>query len=294
MPHRLKPSELVLNPDGSIYHLNLHPDEIADTIFLVGDPDRVEAVSNYFDHVDVRKQKREYITHTGTIGSKKFSVVSTGIGSGGIDIVLNELDALANIDLKNRVVKNTFKKLRFIRLGTSGALQSDIPVDDCVVSTYGIGLDGTVLYYDWKNTINEEKILRQCHEKFSSMPIVDAMYVAEASASLVQLFEKNKMGFLGITLTCPGFYGAQNRHLRAPLARDNLFSSALQLKFENQVITNLEMETAAIYGLSRLLQHEACSISTIIANRDKQIFSKNPEKAVDLMIQKAVAILSNQ
>jgi uridine phosphorylase len=291
MIKRLMDSELILNSDGSIYHLNLLPEDIADTIILVGDPNRVKQVSKYFDRIDVQKTKREFVAHTGMIGSQRISVVGTGIGAGNIDITISELDALVNIDLKNRVVKDSQRKLRFIRLGTSGSLQHDIPVDHLLISSYGIGSDGLMLYYDWQNNANEKKLLNRCREKFASIPIVNAMYVASGAHELIDLFHKKEIGFLGMTLTCPGFYGAQNRQLRAQLANPEMFTIARELEFENQTITNLEMETAAIYGMARLLGHDACSISAIIANRSTQTFSTDPDKTVDDMIQKVLAVV---
>lgn len=291
MSHCLMESELVLNSDGSVYHLNLLPEDLAETIILVGDPNRVRQVSKHFDRIDVEKTKREFVTHTGRIGSKRFSVVGTGIGAGNIDIAMSELDALVNIDLKTRTIKEKHRSLRFVRLGTSGSLQENIPVDSFLISSFGIGLDGLMSYYQWQNNADEKKLLSLCHEKFSAMPIVNAMYAAQAAPNLLQLFEKNKLGFTGITLTCPGFYGAQNRQLRAPLSEHNLFSIAQRIRFENNVITNLEMETSAIYGMARLLGHEACSISAIMANRYTQTFSTQPDKTVEQLIQKALEIL---
>lgn len=284
-------SELILNPNGSVYHLNLLPEDVADTIILVGDPNRVAEVSQHFDHIEVKKTKREFVTHTGTIGAKRFSVVGTGIGAGNIDIAINELDALFNIDLKNRVIKDTHRKLRFVRLGTSGALRPSIPIDSCVISAYGVGLDGIVMYYDWHHTENEERLALQCKEVFASLPMVNALYVAAGSHTLIELFEQKKMGQVGITLTCPGFYGAQDRRLRAKLSHPDFLSLAKRVQFDAIPMTNLEMETAAIYGLARLLNHDACSISAIVANREEHVFSQNPEKTIDTMIQKALEIL---
>src|SRR3990167_1011446 len=291
MTQRLMDSELILNADGSIYHLNLLPEDIADTIILVGDPNRVKQVSKYFDRIEIQKTKREFVTHTGVIGSKRISVVGTGIGAGNIDIVMNELDALANIDLKNRSIKNNHKKLHFIRLGTSGSLQDNIPVDSLLISSYAIGLDGLVLYYDWKNNSDEKKLLIICREKFSALPVAQSIYVASGAKTFIELFQKNKLGFTGITLTCPGFYGAQNRQLRARLSEPTIFSVAREIKFEDQTVANLEMETAAIYGMARLLGHDACSISAIIANRSTQTFSTDPDKTIDEMIQKVLEVL---
>lgn len=291
MTHYLMESELILNTDGSIYHLNLLPEDIADTIILVGDPNRVKQVSKYFDHIEIQKTKREFITHTGTIGKKRISVVGTGIGGGNIDITINELDALVNIDLKKRMIRDEHKQLKIIRLGTSGALQENVPVDSLLISSYAIGLDGLLSYYEWKNSEKEKELLKITRENFSELPALQSIYAASGSEELVSLFLKNEIGFSGITLTCPGFYGAQNRQLRAPLMEHNIFSMARKIHFENQVVTNLEMETAAIYGLARILGHQACSISAIIANRYAQTFSVNPDKIVDEMIQKVLTII---
>lgn len=287
----LTSSELILNPDGGVYHLNLLPEDVADTIILVGDPNRVAEVSRYFDCIEVKKSKREFVTHTGTIGHKRLSVVGTGIGAGNIDIAMNELDALFNIDLKNRLLKESHHQLRFVRLGTSGALRPTIPVDSCIISSFGVGLDAVVMYYDWQNNAEEAALSTQCKMVFNDLAFVDALYAAQGAKTLVSLFEKHGMGQLGITLTCPGFYGAQDRQLRAKVAHPDFLSLAKKVHFNDVSMTNLEMETAAIYGMARLLNHEACSISAIIANREQQIFSQDPQKTIDRMIQKALEIL---
>ncbi len=291
MTSQLMESELILNPDGSIYHLSLLPEDIADTVILVGDPNRVEKVSRHFDHIEIKKSKREFVTHTGTLSGKRLTVIGTGIGGGNIDITMNELDALVNIDLKTRMIKDNHKKLRIVRMGTSGALQENIPVDSLLVSSFGIGLDGLVSYYEWQNNQDEKALLALCYEHFASLKTVSAMYVASAAPSLVEFFHSKQIGFTGITLTCPGFYGAQHRQLRAPLIEHDVFSMARKINFKNNVVTNLEMETAAIYALARILNHDACSISAIIANRYSQTFSVDPEKIVDMMIEKVLAVL---
>lgn len=293
MTSQIRESELILNSDGSIYHLNLLPEDVADTVILVGDPNRVEKVSRHFDHIDVKKSKREFVTHTGTLSGKRVTVVGTGIGAGNIDITLNELDALVNIDLKTREVKETQKQLRIIRMGTSGALQEHVPVDSLLVSSFGIGFDGLVSFYEWENTADENALLAMCREYFSPLKVVNAMYTASASSSLVDFFVKRNIAQAGITLTCSGFYGAQNRQLRAPVIEHDIFSMARKIHFKNNVVTNLEMETAAIYGLSRILGHQACSISAIVANRDAQTFSANPEKVVEKMIETVLENLSD-
>lgn len=291
MTHYLMESELILNSDGSIYHLNLLPEDVANTVILVGDPNRVKQVSKHFDHIDVQKTKREFVTHTGTIGKKRITVIGTGIGGGNIDITLNELDALVNIDFKKRMIKESHQQLDIIRLGTSGALQENIPVDSLLISMFAIGLDGLLSYYEWKNSDAEKKLLALSREHFAALPALQSLYVAAGDDEWISLFLKKEIGLSGITLTCPGFYGAQNRQLRAPLMEHNIFSMARNIHFENQVVTNLEMETAAIYGLSRILGHRACSISAIIANRYAQTFSEHPDKVVEEMIQKVLDIL---
>ncbi|PIZ04783.1 MAG: phosphorylase [Gammaproteobacteria bacterium CG_4_10_14_0_8_um_filter_38_16] len=291
MTDRIMESELILNTDGSIYHLNLLPEDIADTIILVGDPNRVKQVSKHFDHIELQKTKREFVTHTGLIGKKRLTVVGTGIGGGNIDITMNELDALVNVDLKNRIIKKEHRQLRFIRLGTSGALQKNTPVDSILISTFGLGLDGLLSYYKWENQVDEKALLKIAQDSFSELKAVQSMYVAAGAKELIELFHKNGIQFSGITLTCPGFYGAQNRQIRAPLTEHSVFTMARKIGYKNDIVTNLEMETAAIYGLARILDHRACSISAIIANRDAQTFSPNPEKTVADMIQTVLTIL---
>lgn len=286
----LTPSELILNPDGSVYHLNLLPQDIADTIILVGDPNRVAEVSRHFDRIDVKKSKREFVTHTGMMGKKRLSVVGTGIGAGNIDITMNEIDALFNIDLETRTIKKTHQSLRFIRLGTSGALQPDIAVDSLVISRYAVGMDGLVRYYDWQETADEKALRLIAQEAFATLPVVHSLYAAAGSEVLTKLF--SSLGKAGITLTSPGFYGAQDRRLRIPVSQPDFLSFARQVHFKDCVVTNLEMETAAIYGLARLLGHEACSISAIVANREQQVFSEQPQKTIDAMIEQALGVLS--
>ena len=291
MTDRLMESELILNPDGSIYHLNLQPEDIADNIILVGDPNRVKLVSRYFDRIEVQKTKREFVTHTGTIGNKRISVVGTGIGGGNIDITINELDALVNIDLKERIIRSEHRELKIIRLGTSVALQENIPVDSLLISSYGIGLDGLVSYYEWENNADEKALLALAREQFSGLAAVQSMYVAAGSPELIERLLSHQIGLVGITLTCPGFYGAQNRQLRARLSEKNIFTMAKKIHFKNNVVTNLEMETAAIYGLARILGHKACSVSAIVANRFAQTFSADPEKIIDDMIKKVLEVI---
>lgn len=283
-------SELILNARGAIYHLDLRPDELADTIITVGDPDRVKAVSKHFDHIEGRYQHREFVTHTGRIGAKRLSVVSTGIGTDNIDIVLNELDALANIDLATRLPREEPVSLRVIRLGTSGSLQENIPVDSFVVSSHGLGLDNLLPFYTYHNTPEELQLLEAFRGQIRMHPNAARPYLIEASAALAGLFTD---GFHhGITVTCPGFYAPQGRQLRGHLSHPELIDQLTGFSFENRHITNFEMETAGIYGLGRVLGHECLSISAIVANRIRKEFSKDGNAAVESLIAKALGILA--
>ncbi|MEI6595836.1 MAG: nucleoside phosphorylase [Bacteroidota bacterium] len=272
-------SELVLNDDGSIYHLHLLPEDIADTILLVGDQDRVPEVSKYFDSIEVKKHKREFYTHTGFIGKKRISVISTGIGTDNIDIVINELDALANIDLQKREEKKEKKSLKFIRIGTSGSLQKSIEVDSIVASSHGLGLDGTLNFYPMVFTNHElelqAKIATQLDISFVNS------YVTQSPGNILSLFPELAKG---ITATCCGFYAPQGRVLRAGVKVPNLIERLSKVDINGLCVTNFEMETAAIYGLAKLLGHEAVSVNAIVANRITHQFSKQPHKTIDQTI----------
>lgn len=286
---RIAESELIINDRGAIYHLDVRPEELGHTVITVGDPDRVQQVSKYFDTIEHKRKHREFVTHTGTIGNKRLSVVSTGIGPDNIDIVVNELDALVNIDFVGRTVKPELTKLNIIRLGTSGALQADIPVDSIVVSTHGLGIDNLLNYYKHDNNDEEMQIVQQfvAHTQISchfSQP-----YIGTAGSALLKHFVN---GFHhGITITCPGFYGPQGRVLRLGLTNPDLIDRLTEFTFGNHRITNFEMETSAIYGLGRLLGHQCISLSTIVANRINKEFSKDGVAAVDSMIEKALTII---
>ncbi len=278
----IQASELILNPDGSVYHLNLKPEQIAHDIIFVGDQNRVEKISSQFDTIEFSFQKREFKTHTGTLNGKRISVISTGIGPDNIDIVMNELDALVNIDLITRQPKTTLTSLNIVRIGTSGSLQADIPVDSFVMSKYGLGLDNMLRSYlvdEISNTNMEEAFINHTHwDSRKGRP-----YVISCSEKLEQLIESDKI-HKGITATAGGFYGPQGRVLRLEIQDKNLNSKMDNFKFEGNRITNLEMETAAIYGLSKLLGHNALSLNAIIANRATGTFSEDPYKAVDELI----------
>lgn len=279
----IPPSELILNKDGSIYHLNLKPENIADTIILVGDQDRVAKVAKHFDSISFETQKREFKTITGIFKEKELSIISTGIGPDNIDIVLNELDALANINLETRMIKFEHRKLSIVRIGTSGSLQKGIPVDSLVLSKYGLGMDSTLHAYDCEHILESEIedafIKHTGWSKRKGRP-----YIIKGSAVLEKTLSSDKI-FKGFTATANGFYGPQGRVLRLRLQDTMLNSKIDSFDFNDLKITNLEMETSAIYGLSKLLGHEALSMNAIIANRANGTFSENPNQTIENLIE---------
>ncbi|HET8809789.1 MAG TPA: nucleoside phosphorylase [Flavobacteriaceae bacterium] len=279
-----EPSELILNPDGSIYHLHLKPEHIAPTIITVGDPERVEMVTSFFDSVEFKTQKREFHTQTGTFRGKRITVISTGIGTDNIDIVLNELDALANIDLETRVVNPVLSPLNFIRIGTSGAIQKDIPVDSFLLSETAIGLDSLLHYYENLQFENQEIIA----ELKQQLPLPISPYVADCDPVLKTIFSEASELILGTTATNVGFYAPQGRNLRAKPKAGNLIEKLAAFNYGHIKITNLEMETSGIYGLSKILGHRAVSLNAILANRATGEFSKNPEKTIEKLIKFAL------
>ena len=282
----IKDSELVLNADGSIYHLTLLPEDIADTILLVGDPGRVDRISKYFDTLEVQKTRREFVTHTGTYKGKKLTVLSTGIGTDNIDIVMNELDALVNIDFKTRQPRSALRRLNLIRLGTSGSLQADIPVYALVGSHYAIGFDNVLHYY--KSDAVREKDIERAFKKDLNWPSsYSDPYVVKAHPSLIEMFDDERL-LPGFTGTNVGFYGPQGRVLRLDTQIDNLGGLLSDFRFEGLRITNLEMETSAIFGLARLMGHRAYALNCILANRNTGEFAEDPALAVDQMIQFAL------
>jgi len=279
---RISETDLILNSDGSIYHLNLLPEDISDTIILVGDPDRVPRVSSFFDHIELKKGKREFITHTGWIGNKRLTVISTGIGTDNIDIVLNELDALVNIDLSTRLFHPQFRSIDIIRIGTSGALQADIPIDSLLVSSGAFGLDSLMHFYEHQLNNNDEQLLKEFHEVITSHFNLKPYY-APAGKKLLDLL--GNIAPHGITLTAPGFYSPQGRQVRATSSTPNLLSRLSSFKSSNgSQITNLEMETAGIYGLAACLGHQALSCNVILANRSTNKFSNDPLTTMDNFI----------
>lgn len=281
---RIAESELIINKRGAIYHLDLRPEELASTVILVGDPDRVKKVSKHFDKIEHQLQHREFITHTGFIGNKRLSVLSTGIGPDNIDIALNELDALVNIDFETREAKPELSSLNIIRFGTSGSLQGDIPVDSLVASSHGLGLDNLLNYYGYTKSDEENEITNAFVGQTGLNAAVTIPYISKGSETLLNKFPDENY-FKGITVTCPGFYGPQGRILRLPLAAPGLINKLTDFKYGDHRITNFEMETSAIFGLGKLLGHQCMSINTIVANRVVQEFSKDSEAAVENMIK---------
>lgn len=276
-------TELILNGNGSVYHLQLLPEHIAENIIIVGDQGRVETVSNYFDTVDFKVQNREFVTHTGTFNGKRVMVVSSGIGTDNIDILINELDAAVNIDLTTRIIKKEHKKLNIVRIGTSGALQKDILVDSFVVSSHGLGFDGLLNYYLNMPFVNEDEISEAFIEQTNWNKNLPYPYAVKGSDVLI-----NKIGFdliKGITATAPGFYGPQGRKLRLTPWVEDFNQQLTDFKFQENRITNFEMETSALYGLGKLLGHETCTVCAIIANRVAKQYSKNYHVAVEKLIQ---------
>jgi len=276
-------TELILNPNGSVYHLKLLPENIAENIIIVGDQGRVETVSRFFDTIDFKVQNREFITHTGTYNGKRIMVISSGIGTDNIDILINELDAAVNIDLETRMIKKDRISLNIVRIGTSGALQQDIPVDSFVVSTHGLGFDGLLNYYLDLPKVNENEVSEAFIEQTNWHKNLPFPYVVKGSEMLI-----NKIGFdliKGITATAPGFYGPQGRKLRLSPWVEDFNQQLTDFKYKENRITNFEMETSALYGLGALLGHQTCTVCTIIANRVAKKYSQNYHASVEQLIQ---------
>ena len=280
---KIAKSELILNADGSIYHLNLLPQDISNTIITVGDPDRVASVSKYFDTIEVKKGKREFITHTGTLNDKRITVISTGIGTDNIDIVLNELDALVNIDLEKQTIKGKLTSLEIVRIGTSGSIQPEIDVDRFLISEYAVGFDSLMHFYKAQHVLHpkiEEALIKHTNwSQNKSKP-----YVVKYDETLGKKFMSSNV-HLGFTATNVGFYGPQGRILRLAIEDEMLNDKLASFNFKEKKITNLEMETAGIYGMAKLLGHKAVSMNCILANRSKGTFSKNPNNSIDKLIK---------
>ena len=292
-------SELIINPDGSIYHLHLRPDQLAHTIITVGDPERVGEISKHFDKIEHKTQHREFVSHTGILRGVSLTVISTGIGTDNIDIVLTELDALVNIDFETRTTKPLHTTLDIIRIGTSGSIQQMIPIDSFIVSTFGIGFDNLMHFYDADQN-GDELLLADALADYLEKKSEDLMimpYVFKCDKTLLARFVQmdslgeNASFIEGITVTAPGFYAPQGRRLRGGVTEPKLLKMLNNFKYKNIQLSNLEMETAGIYGMARLLEHRAISVSAILANRMDLTFSKTPEKTVAQLIEKVLNIL---
>ena len=288
----IKSSELVLQPDGRIYHLNLFPNEIADDIILVGDPGRVDMIAKHFTDIEVNRQNREIHTITGYYKGKRVTVLSTGMGTDNLDIVINELDALANIDLQNRVKKDTHRSLNLIRLGTSGALQADIPLNAFIASEYAIGLDGLLYFYAQHTKYIDTEMTARFIQYFDYSDSLPRPYAIQSSDSLLSKFQD---GFVhGITLTAPGFYGPQGRELRLAVTYPEFYENIPSFNFKKHRIANFEMETSALYGLGRMLGHKTLTVCVAIANRFKKEFNDSYHDAVEKLIVEVLERVSSK
>ena len=289
---RIAESELILNSRGAVYHLDLKADELAENIITVGDPDRVKEISKHFDKIEVQRRHREFVTHTGYVGKKRISIISTGIGPDNIDIVLNELDALVNIDFETRTINEELKHLNIIRIGTSGSLQADVPIDSFVASTHGLGIDNLMNFYVHETNEEEKQLLHsfvtqtQLHNGFGNP------YISAASMHLLKYFVEGY--HQGITVTCPGFYGPQGRVLRLGIANPQLIDRLTSFQFGEYRITNFEMETSAIYALGKALNHHCLSLSAIIANRIHKNFSNDSLALIEKLIVKSLEIITEK
>jgi len=276
---RISDSELIITKDGSIYHLNLKPEHIADTVIAVGDPSRVYAISKHFDKIEFEMNKREFITHVGSYKGNRITVISTGMGTDNIEIFMTELDALVNIDFKTREVKKEKRKLNIIRIGTSGGIQEDIPVGSFIASEYGLGLDTLNYFYNFKHSAKELDLVEEIQK---STGLGFTPYLCKGSNKLMKQFGFDMIK--GNTITSPGFFAPQGRKVRIPIRKPNLVRDLTQFHKDGFWLTNFEMETAAYYGLAKLMGHEMLSLNAIIANRTKGEFSDNYAKVVDELI----------
>jgi uridine phosphorylase len=283
------PTDLIINPDGSSYHLNLRPDQIPDTLILVGDPERVPKVSQFFDEVTEIVHKREFVTHLGILKGKRIAVLSSGIGADNVEIVMNELDALVNIDFQTRLEKQVKRSLNLIRIGTSGSIQAHIPVDSILISNAAIGFDNLAQFYGFNSaqSISADSLEQWTQAIDYPLPL----YAAKASANLLEKF-KPLNAFEGITLTAPGFYAPQGRTIRLHSIRPDFLEKVAGTKLEGQEITNIEMETAAYYAFAGAMGHEMISLNALLANRITNEFSKDPEGQIMSLIEKAIALIA--
>jgi len=283
---RIEESELILGSDGSVYHLRLRPEQVADTVILVGDPGRVTLVSDRFDQVEERVTHREFVTHTGRVGGRRLSVIATGIGTDNIDIVLTELDALFNVDLKQRTVKTELTGLRLVRLGTTGALHADLPVDEGVVSRYALGLDGLLAFYAHDPEPDEIELQKAFVAQVGWDPALNPPYVVRGATPLVERLGSGLPS--GITVTANGFFGPQGRLVRVPLRDPDQNQRFMRFSHQGLRLTNYEMECSALYGLSALMGHQACTICLVIANRPARRVSADPQRAMAALVDRVL------
>ncbi len=287
MNRRIEESELIINNDGSVFHLHLKPGEVAEYIILVGDPGRVKVVSSFFESIEVERSNREFVSATGIYKGKRVTVVATGIGTDNIDIVINELDALVNVDFETRTVKENLTTLNFVRIGTSGSLQKDLPVDSCVLSEKAIGFDGLLNFYKGRNEVVDLEFELSFVNYLDWNPLLTSPYVVDASRVLVQKLAANNF-YKGATISAPGFYGPQGRVIRLGLADEAINEKISKFIHKNHRITNYEMECSAIYGLSKLLGHHAATVCAIIANRKAGEYSKDYKPVIQGLIKKVL------
>ncbi len=280
MSKRIPESELIINPDGSIYHLNLKPEHLASTVITVGDPDRVEKVSKYFDEIEFTMSKREFVTHTGSFKGKRITVMSTGMGTDNIEIFMTELDALVNVDLKTRLPKKDHTTLNVIRIGTSGSMQKSIPAGSILASAFGIGLDTLMTFYKAEYSDLEKEVGVQI-QKSLGLPFIP--YCIQGSEKLLDLLREGLL--VGNTVTCPGFFGPQGREVRVSPAIPDIIERLSEVDVDGFRLTNFEMETAGYYAMGRLLGHEVMSLNAIVANRITHEFADNAHEIVDNLIQ---------
>lgn len=287
----LHPSELVLNPDGSVYHLKLRPEHIASKIIVAGDPHRIASISAHFDQIEHKIENREFITHTGNYKGERVSAIATGIGTDNIDIVLNELDALVNIDLEKRTVKGSLSSLQIVRIGTCGSIQESVPSDEIVVSTHAIGLDGLLNFYEFEMNEEEQTLFDEFKQQTAWRSDFNRPYLVKGSAPLIDKIGKDFNP--GITITANGFYAPQGRRLRLNPKHPEVNEDLRKFQYNGHKIVNYEMETSALYGLSKLMGHQACTVCAVVANRYANSFSKNYKETMAGLIVRVLDRLTN-
>ena len=286
----IHPSELILNPDGSIYHLALKPQDISNKIIVAGDPHRIATISSKFDSIDTKVENREFITHTGMFNGERVTALATGIGTDNIDIVLNELDALVNVDLESREVKSELTSLEIVRIGTCGSIQESVPSDEVVVSTHAVGLDGLMNFYNFEMDDEEREIFIEFKKQTGWRPEFNNPYLVKGSSALV---ERIGEGFhKGITITANGFYAPQGRRLRLLPKHQSVNEDLRKFAFKSHKVVNYEMETSALYGLSKLMGHQACTVCAVVANRYANSFSKDYKPVISKLIDQVLQRLT--